>query len=220
MSTTWITLAKLAGPLVGEVERLLLRWAEHKSDDPDAACRTVMRKGAAVVVDSAIVDPAVVAGMVAFMDDLERHADLPPVVYFARYVDPWTTAASLYFIDVYLGFASGLGPGLTVGSDEIGLAFFRPSSLARWKRSSEKDLRAKDLRTRFQNAEEHQFAIQLHQCLASWEELLEAENVKTCIVLAFRGVGGCWLDEEVEASARALPAWFRRELSGEDRGGL
>jgi hypothetical protein len=51
-------------------------------------------------------------------------------------------------------------------------------------------------------------ANQLHNCLVAWEDALEARGAKPGVVLAFRSVGGLWLDEEVEVGARTLPSWF------------
>jgi hypothetical protein len=200
MATTWITLAKIAGPLVGEVERLFRRWAEY-----DAGAPSVARK-LRVPADGnpGVADPAIVAEMVALIEDLERHAEAPPVVYFARYVDPWTTAASLSFTSAG-GPLAGVRPVL---SADVDLAFFRPSRRRKLKGSIEADLRAGDRSNRFPNFEAYQFANQLYNCLIAWEDVLEARGAKTGVVLAFQSVGGLWLDEEVEASARTLPSWF------------
>jgi hypothetical protein len=199
MGVTWITLAKIAGPLVGEVERLMGRWAEHDAGDSTIAGKAMVPEDD----NPRIADPAVVTRMVALIADLERHASAPPVVYFARYVDPWTTAASLYFTPL-LGADVGL-----VLSDEVDVAFFRPLGRNEPGRSLAKRLRGKDWKLRFQNFEEYQFASQLHLCMKSWEDLLDAQGVETGIVLAYQSVGGCWLDDEVEEGVRTLPAWFR-----------
>jgi len=150
--------------------------------------------------------------MTALVNDLERHAEEPPVVYFARYVDPWTIAAGLYFPSTLAVDACN------ANSSGIDLTFFRP--LPELKRPIPNRLSVKGWKRRYQNYEEYQFANQLHQCLICWEEILETQGVETGIVLAFRGVGGCWLDQEVEAAARTLPDWFRSESTGEGRVGL
>jgi len=172
VGVTWITMAKVAGPLAREVERLVAGWSASALDRGDGP---------------RVEDPAAVSSMLALADALERHAEAPPVVAFVRFVDPWTTAGALHF-------TSRLGvEAATALSDSIDVAFLGGPALSALRPRLRPDRLLLGIGGRSSTPEER------------W---LESRGVETGLVLAFRPVGGCWTDEDVEAGGRSLPAWF------------
>jgi len=187
VGVTWITMAKVAGPLAREVERLVAGWSASALDRGDGP---------------RVEDPAAVSSMLALADALERHAEAPPVVAFVRFVDPWTTAGALHF-------TSRLGvEAATALSDSIDVAFLGGPALSALRPRLRPDRLLLGIGGRSSTPEERWFGDNLRHVATAWEGLLESRGVETGLVLAFRPVGGCWTDEDVEAGGRSLPAWF------------
>jgi hypothetical protein len=194
MGTTWITASKIAGPIVGRVEQMFQAWSGQASGNNLAANKLTLPGDDYPRVEL----PSAVAEMEWLADSLEQNATSPPVVHFRKYVDPWTTAASLYFTSC-LGREARL-----VLSERVDLMLLRLTNHAGWEQSL-----ARASKSSFQFDETGQFYQALYECVSHWSGLLEARGVETAIVLAFRSVGGCWDDEEVLAGARSVPEWFR-----------
>jgi hypothetical protein len=245
MATTWVTVAKLAGPVVGELRRLFRRWIERV----DARCSAVeqayrdvreqvlargarRRSGYKVstseeyrsrieAIGNARYYGRTLAEMSELQEAIEAHADRPPIVFFRKYVDPWTIGAgysTLSELATYEGSTCGqvLAPFLSAvraregwSGPELGL--FSVADRAGWMRTLEGRLAELHGGNRDRPCdwfERRQFYQALAEGTVSWEKLLEDRGVETAIFLAFRSVDGCWLDEEVAEASRVIPAWY------------
>ncbi len=153
---------------------------------------------------------------------IEAHAVGPPVIFFRKYVDPWTTAAALqamHLLAPHGGEPLGelVAPFLAASGSRSGYsgpictALFTPTERGRLKAELEAGLAFFDPGNPDRGIdwfERRQLYQALAECAASWEELLEAQEVEAAIFLAFQSVGGCWLDEEVTEAVRRVPAWL------------
>lgn len=187
MGVTWITMAKVAGPLAGEIERLVEGWSTCAIDQGDG-----LRVGASTA-----------SSMLALVDALERHAEAPAVAAFVRYVDPWTTAACLHFLSRLNVEAA------TALSDSIDVAFLGGPALANLRPRLRPDRLRQGIGHGSSTPEERWFGDNLRHVATAWEGSLESRGVATGLVLAFQGVTGLRLDEEVESEVRAIPPWWR-----------
>jgi hypothetical protein len=175
MATTLVTIVKVAGPVVAQMREMFRSWdaaVRERCAGADRAFAEVRdqlvaqgkrRKLGLKVYTSeeyrrrleAYTDPAhqqrVVEQMVALRDALEAHADRPPVVFFRKYLDPWTIgldADAMLLLGPREGEPLGelIAPFLqALGSREgwsgpIAIALFTPTAPGRLKAELEEGL--------------------------------------------------------------------------------
>jgi hypothetical protein len=232
MSTTWITVAKLAGPVAGELGRLFQSWekvvktrcsAEERAFE-GVRERVIAREVRASEeyrprIEAIQQDDGyrrMLADMSALEEAIESRAHLPPVVFFRKYVDPWTVCPCSCAVD-YLDrldpaiggrvFAPSVRAALWSGPE---LALFSVADRAGWMEELKRRLAG--LRGKWARPvdwfEQRQFYQALAEGTVDWERLLEDQGVETVIFLAFRSVTASWLDEEVAEASRRIPEWY------------
>jgi hypothetical protein len=252
MATTLVTIAKVAGPIVEQMQEVFRSWdaaVRERCVGAERAfaevrellvARGTRRKLGRKIFTSeeyrrrlaAYIDPArhqrSVEQMVVLRDALEAHADLPPVVFFRKYVDPWTIGLAADAMRL-LGPQDGEPLGELIApflqalrsregwSDPIEMALFTPTAPGRlkevlgeglaWYHPTNPD-RGHDW---FERRELYQA---LAACAEGWAELLAAQRVDSATVLAFQPLGGSWSDEEVAAAVGEVPSWFVALKSG------
>ena len=128
---------------------------------------------------------------------LFQHALDLPTMYFCQYADAWSLGS---FVQCHVGGWPGL---IEVGSAKHSLALVPVAA-------EEKTLKArltKALRKRKMTQEDRWFLVNLREAVDAWSPLC----VDSAIIVVRELLGGSWLNEEVEASAKVLPEWLRPE---------
>jgi len=193
VSTNVVTLIKVAGPLVTELKEVF-RTAEGAaggSAPGRASSRTISR----------VTNSAAGRQLTDLIGLIEAHASYPPVVFYSRYIDPWTISPCLTFLSSFTDHEI-YAISLEVWGDVVLMAQRDPSLL----RYSVDDFKARVADDK-SSPEWRYFANQLDECVQRWQDISGKNTIDTAILVMFRGVGASWTDDELLAACRTLPAW-------------
>jgi hypothetical protein len=211
MSTNWITVAKLAGPVVRLFEEKFAAW---RSELVEKSLRLTYKDlgGKKFVVESTKYlesgqDGPIVSDMLRLSREIESHADRPPVVYFRKYLDPWSSGPGFFFTaDWEMGEFKD--DAYRVPSSRITLAFLRLTKRSRLREELADELRLIRRRRAVGDVEWRWYLRALRECVAAREPFLESHGLETALVLSFETMGGYWDDEEVIRESSGFPAWL------------
>jgi hypothetical protein len=195
MSTTWITIAKITGPLVPVIEQSAMEWQVMSEARPQCLGETS-------------VDQELARNIRGLLARIEHNAIAPPIVYFRKYIDPWTVTPSLLLADHLKRIGTNVVSVATTSLDFMCLTSVRKHSARRL---------LKLLKEQKQAGFENRVLLRaIRESMLSWSKLLEDLTEQIAILCFFSAQGASWLDSEVATSATAsqTPAWFRQSNKG------
>jgi hypothetical protein len=190
---------KIAGPFVSILRKEIVSWTLPRPADGE--------EPQYVSGDLFLVQRETdLKRMQQLVDQLSYEEPAPPLVYFARLLDPWTVAPVL---SIYSALR-GRGMRLRLArSDSLDCLFIHPSDwasllneLARYRNERENNAPEQQERDRL--------FVQLTECAGSWENLLSATYIERAVLIASLAIGGSWLDEEVLEGSLVLPSWYHK----------
>jgi hypothetical protein len=194
MSTTWITIVKVAGPCCTDLADRVNQWYEAVRQGAEALEN-------APTLHSPMMDATEIE-IRRLLTLLETHATLPPVVFFDSHLDARTMGH-----EFFLNSESPIGHlARTVTCNDVSLWFLSLEleievRQGLWKVLTEKSASAPFEETR------RLFTI-LGLCLESWHALLQPHGIPSAMLLFFDRVGASWIDREVVAGCSTLPEWL------------
>ena len=203
MSTHWITIAKVAGPLVNLIRGEMLNWTAAGPGDGEEP-KSVNGDVFLVKEKHSVRRMHELAGL------LETNATLPPIVYYERLIDPWTVCPLLV---IYTEFRERQANLRLARSDGLDYLLIQPSF---WPNFKEELLRIQTRRCtgNAQNREHELLIAHIINCAVAWESLLSAHGIHQAIVMTSQGVAPSWLDSEVVAMSEKIPPWYEGEGDG------
>lgn len=185
---------KIGGPVVIAIDH----WLTHTLDI------ATQESGGSAQSRLVVVDDAHIADLITnALGQLESHATAPPLLFYRKYIDPWTVFPSAYIAEWFDDAAKVL----RVNYQEKDWLFVRqydlPKLVARLN-----DSIASMQRDTFQIQEYLYLMTMIRDCLESWKELIRLSMIDTTIIFSIESVGGSWLDDDIVRSCTYLPSWF------------
>jgi hypothetical protein len=198
MATQWISLSKIAGPLVRRLRQDMLTWTSAGPADGE---EPQFINGDLFLVKD---EPAKkkMRQLEAF---LEARAHQPPILYYEKLMDPWTAGPTFQIYHTLRNRNANLR---FARSDSLILLLIEPSC---WSDFTEELLHIQGERA--WGAVEAEFEVLIAHvihCAASWEKLLSAHGIDRAIIISSRSVDVGWNDEDVINGCKGLPSWYER----------
>ncbi len=197
MAIHWVTLTKIAGPLVARISQDILTWTPNGPPEGE--------EPASIGSDSdEVKDENSIKSLRRLPALLEVQAPRPPVIYFEKILDPWTTAPLLV---VYNALRGRKGNLRLASSDGLDMLLIQPSC---WSGFVEELLRIQTEQfpggpkaTEFEVLFGH-----IVHCAISWEPLLSAHGIRQAMVFFSRALDISLLDSELIEGCIPLPSWY------------
>jgi hypothetical protein len=197
MSTTRITIVKVAGRLGVYIRQLVQHWLEvpRNSDLLEKPPLTLHKQGK--TISDRILSLSYI---------LESHCDCASIVWYQQFVDAWTIAPCLLAID---DFETLSGQVRVVRSESIDVIMLTATDrdVSRCLR----DIIVNCHNYRDYSSERRYFLKQMRQCAISWQSFLESNDITTTKLVFFHALGPSRIDHDVISAAEIIPEWFQEE---------
>lgn len=192
MGTHWISIGKLVGSVVGEVETYVSKLCSHVSPEPALATGKCLRTDDGIIVER----------LESLTRVLEDNAMRPPIVAYYKFVDAWTMVPTEFISNMLQGIGSRKYV-ISAGNVQILLVVVEDmlECIGELRRLADR-MRGDPERI----DETRQIAILLSLCAETWSGLLD--GVDTAIFVWSMQCGPSWMDEEVTRAAESVPPWL------------
>jgi hypothetical protein len=181
MASQYFTIAKIGGLAAVETIRRFTEWNQQRTADNPTEWDPMQW-------------PANVRNEAdAWAGRLREHGHEPPVVFFAEYVDLWSSDPARRFL-VEMGLLSICANRFELSCLPLPLSPSARNHLAKVKKSG-------------QWSEDRFFATVTLHAADAWGEIVE----EAVLVFLRRVIGGLVEDDAIEASLLNLPDWIKRQ---------
>lgn len=187
---------KLAGPIIHHIRAEMCSWTTSGPPDGEEP-RWV--NGSIFEVS----EPRFVRRMESLSVQLEENAHEPPIVFYDRFVDPWTFGPALEIYTRLRGQNAGIR--LARSRNSVEYLLIQPQN---WGRFTEYLLQLhEEIQRQGVHPESINLIDRLRMCALAWDKLLSRTQICRAVLIICRSIDISWIDEDVLNGCN-VPKWY------------